>query len=172
LVVFTVYEPPNPARDPIDRAFELVFVKDGFTWLAAIVPALWFLVKGLWLELALFLVAATALTWGTEASATASALGGMLLLIVQVVIGFEADAIQGAALERRGWRLVATVAGRDRDDAERRFFETWQPAEPTALMSPDSDLAPQGAVASWTATAWRNAKEGLARGRRLIGAKA
>ncbi len=172
MVVFTVYEPPNVARDRLDRAAALVFVKDGFSWLAMLVPALWFLVKGLWLELILFLSAAALLTWGIEAAGAAAPLSGMLLLIAQIVIGFEAGAIHGAALERRGWSMVGTVTGRDQDQAERRFFETWQPSEPAMTTPPDGGQSLQGAAASWTAIAWRNVQEQIARGRRLIGAKA
>jgi len=164
LVVFNVYEPPTVARDRLDRATELVFVRDGFSWLAAIVPALWFLVKGLWLELLVFLGIAAAITWGIEATGALAELSGMLLLILQIVIGFEGGAIQGAALERRGWRLVGTVTGHDQDDCERRFFETWQPGEPAATREDSS--------ASWATIMLRNAKDGLTRGRRLIGAKA
>jgi hypothetical protein len=171
LVVFAVYEPPNVARDRIERAAQLVFVKDGFTWLAALVPALWFLVKGLWLELILFLSGAALLSWGIESSDAASPISGMLLLIAQIVIGFEAGSIQGAALERRGWRLVGTVTGHSQDACERRFFETWAPSEPPMPSGPGVP-APQDAAASWTATAWQNAKEQIARGRRFIGAKA
>jgi hypothetical protein len=171
LVVYTAYEPPKVSRDRIERATQLVFVKDGFTWLAAFAPVVWLLIKGLWLELFLFLAGATALTWGIEALGADPTLSGMLLLIVQIVIGFEAGAIQGAALERRGWRLVDTVTGRDQDDCERRFFEAWQPAELASPTPPGDGPAPQGA-ASWTTTAWRNAKESLARRRLLIGAKA
>ncbi len=171
MVVFNVYEPPDPPRDRLDRAVDLVFVKDGFSWLAAIFPAVWFLVKGLWLELILILSGAAVLSWGIETSGAASALSGMVLFIVQIVIGFEAGEIQAAALERRGWRLAGTVTGRNRDDCERRFFDTWQPAEPPASATTDGGPMPLD-VASWTATAWQSAKEGLARGRRLIGAKA
>jgi Protein of unknown function (DUF2628) len=172
LVVFTVYEPPHVARNRIDRAAELVFVKDGFSWLAAIVPPLWFLVKGLWLELALFIAAATLLTWGIETSGAAAELSGTVFLIVQIVIGFEAGLIQATALERRGWRLVGTVTGHNQDRAERRFFETWQPGESAPPPESGAGAPLENADASWTATMLRNAKDGLARGRRLIGAKA
>jgi hypothetical protein len=172
VVVYTVYEPPRVARDRIDRATQLVFVKDGFAWLAAILPAVWFLVKGLWLELVVFLIGAVALTWGIEASGAAAEMGGLLLLIAQIVIGFEAGLIQGTALERRGWRLVGTVTGHNRDQAERRFFDTWQPDEAPAAAPTGASAPLEDADASWTATMVRNAKEGLARGRRLIGAKA
>ena len=35
--------------DRLDRAERLVFVKDGFSWLAACCPPLWLLANGLWL---------------------------------------------------------------------------------------------------------------------------
>jgi hypothetical protein len=171
LVVYTAYEPSRVSRDRIERATQIVFVKDGFTWLAAIAPAIWFLIKGLWLELILFLVGATALTWGVEAAGADSAIAGVLLLIVQIVLGFEAGAVQGAALERRGWRLVGTVTGHNQDDCERRFFETWQPSEP-AQPTTAGDGPAQHGVASWTATAWNHARGALARGRTVTGAKA
>jgi Protein of unknown function (DUF2628) len=166
LVVFNIYEPPNPTRDRIDRAGELVFVKDGFSWLAAILPVIWFLVKGLWLELLVFLGIVAVLSWGIDAMGELGGLSGAVLLIVQIVLGFEAGTLQSAALERRGWSFVGTVTGHNQDDCERRFFETWQPSELTS-SAPTGD----GSV-SWTATAWQNAKDGIARGRRLIGAKA
>jgi hypothetical protein len=166
LVVFNVYEPPNPARDRIDRAGELVFVKDGFSWLAAILPVIWFLVKGLWLELLVFLGIVAVLSWGIEAMGELGGLSGTLLLIVQIVLGFEAGALQSAALERRGWSFLGTVTGHNQDECERRFFETWQPSEPTSAAPPED------ASVTWTATAWQNAKDQIARGRRLIGAKA
>ena len=172
MVVYTVYEPPRVSSDRIDRATELVFVKDGFSWLAAVLPAVWFLVKGLWLELILFLIGAAVLTWGIEVSGAAAEMSGILLLIAQIVIGFDAGLLQATALERRGWRLVGTVTGHDSDQAERRFFETWQPGEAPAAASTGAGAPLEDIDASWTATMVRNAKEGLARGRRLIGAKA
>ncbi len=172
MVVFTVYEPPSVARDRIDRAGKLVFIKDGFSWLAAILPVVWFLVKGLWLELGLFLAGGALLTWGMEASSGTSELSGVALLIVQIIIGFEAGLIQATALERRGWRHVGTVTGHDQDQAERRFFETWQPQERADPTSSGAGAPLEDADASWTATMARNVKDGLARGRRLIGAKA
>ena len=164
MVVFNVYEPPTVARDRLDRAAELVFVRDGFSWLAAIVPALWFLVKSLWLELLVFLGLAAAITWSVEAAGAFGELSGMVLIIIQIVLGFEAGALQGAVLERRGWRLVGTVTGHNQDDCERRFFETWQPGEPATIR--------EDSGASWATVMLRNAKDSLARGRRRIGAKA
>jgi hypothetical protein len=169
LVVYTVHEPPNASGDPIDRAARLVFVKDGFHWLAALFPAIWLLVKGLWLALIVFLVAAAVLTWGVEALGASPTLSGFLLLAVQIIFGFEASMIYTVALERRGWRMAGTVTGRDQAECERRFFEAWLPSHPE-IAADATPVHPR--VASWTETMWRNAKDAVARGRRLTGAKA
>jgi hypothetical protein len=170
LVVYTVHEPPNAWGDPIDRATRLVFVKDGFHWLAALFPAIWLLVKGLWLELIVFLVAVAVMTWGLEAAGASPTLSGFLLLAVQIIFGFEACTVYAAALERRGWRMAGTITGRDEADCERRFFETWLPSQPE--LPAGAAPAQPGPVTSWTETMWRNAKDAIARGRRLSGAKA
>jgi len=169
LTVFNVYEPPNARGTPLERAERIVFVKDGFLWLAAIFPALWLLVKGLWLELVVFVLAVGALTWGFEAVGASPAASAVVVIIVQVVFGYEAGAIYGAALERRGWRPAATVAGRDQVDCERRFFEVWLRSQPAEQQG---DGAVHGPVPSWTDSVWQRARDAMAIGRRLTGAKA
>ena len=52
-------------------AEQLVFVKDGFSWLAALVPPLWLLWKRMWLEFAIYAGATGLLVWAlTSAGAT------------------------------------------------------------------------------------------------------
>jgi len=170
LVVYTVYEPPNASGDPVDRAERFLFVKDGFLWLAAIFPAIWLLVKGLWLEFIVFLVAVTGLTWGLEALGATAIASAVPLLIVQIIFGFEAGAIQGAALERRGWHMAGTITGRNRSECECRFFAAWLASPPAAQATVGAPL-PQNALHSWMEVASRTAKDAIVRGRRLIGAK-
>jgi hypothetical protein len=168
LSVFAVYEPPLTSGDRADRAERLIFIKDSFIWSAAILPAVWLLFKRLWLELFAFVALAAILTWGVEAAGAPAALGALLLFIVQIVLGFEAGTLQGAALERRGWRFAGTVAGRNRLECERRFLESWLPAQSADQFPPAPTPDRHSRITSWTATAWN----GLARGRRLTGAKA
>lgn len=47
MVTYTVHEPPHPSADRVDRADELRFIKDGFSWLTALVPPLGLAAKGL-----------------------------------------------------------------------------------------------------------------------------
>ena len=109
MVIFTVHEPPNGSANRLDSAERLVFVKDGFSWLAATVPPLWLLWKRMWLEFAIYAGTTGLLVWLLTTSG-ATNLSNALLLIVQIVFGFEAGALYSAALERRGWRLVGTVS--------------------------------------------------------------
>jgi hypothetical protein len=141
LVVYTVYEPPHATGNPVDRALRLVFVKDGFQWLAALFPWVWLLFKGLWLEFLAFLVLAAGVTWGLQALGAPPSIESIPLLLLQIVFGFEAGWIQSLALERRGWRLLGTVTGRNEAECERRFFEGWLPTQPERARQPGAHAA-------------------------------
>jgi hypothetical protein len=173
LVVFNVYEPPEATGDRIDRAERLIFIRDGFHWWAALIPALWLLVKGLWLELIAFLVLAGALAWSLEAAGMTPAAASMVFVIVQIVIGFEASQIYAAALKRRGWREAGTVTGRNQDECERRFLATWLPQQPdNAPASPEDGAPPPGGGAQpWTNVALDRARQAIAQGRELVGGR-
>ena len=45
---YTIHERPDPAADRVDRAEGLVFIKDGFSWAAALFAPLWLIVHRLW----------------------------------------------------------------------------------------------------------------------------
>jgi hypothetical protein len=166
VVVYNVYEPPYARGSVPERAERIVFVRDGFHWLAAIFPALWLLVKGLWLELAVFIGAVFLLTWGLEALGAVPAVSGILLIILQIVIGYEASAIQGAALERRGWRLAGTMVGRELSECERRFFESWLPSQADVPAGGQPLAAP-----TWSESVRKRALDTVAQARRLAGVR-
>lgn len=167
---YTVYAPPNAAGDPAERAERLVFVKEGFRWWAALLPAVWLLVKGLWLELAVCLGVIAAITWGLPKLGANDEAAGLVLLIAQVILGFEAATLEGAALERRGWREIGLIEGRNLAEAERRFLVGWLPSQ--AASAVESWPAPaKGPLALMTEAALQSARSAAARWR-LPGAKA
>jgi hypothetical protein len=172
LAEYIVYEPRYAAADPIERAEHLVFVKDGFRWWAAIVPALWLMVKGLWLEFALCVLVIVGLTWGLETAGANDSVASTLLLIAQLVFGFEASTIESAALERRGWRSVGWIEGRNRDEAERRFFTEWLPAQHQMPLALHDGSPPSGPLASLTSAAIKGARDAADRWRQRYSAKA
>lgn len=131
MIVQTIHEPPEPAADKLDRAAALAFIRDGFSFVAALLAPVWMLFSGVWIGTLVY-VAALALL------ATLFSVAGWdlrwyvaLILAAHLLVGFEAASLRRWALERRGWRLLGTVAGRNAEECERRFFESWLPGQVT-----------------------------------------
>ena len=61
MTVYSVYEPSSEVADLTLRADRLAFVKEGFSWIAFLVPVLWLFFYRMWLELIVFLVGFAAL---------------------------------------------------------------------------------------------------------------
>ena len=61
---FTVHEPPNAPADRVDRAESLLFIKDGFSWGAALFGPLWLLAHRLWWPLIGYIIAYGAIECG------------------------------------------------------------------------------------------------------------
>lgn len=78
-----------------------VAVAEKFSWLAALLPPLFGLVHGLWLELIAYVMAVAIIVvlslW------LGLAAGLLLYVLLALLIGFEAPALRRGALRRRGW---------------------------------------------------------------------
>jgi hypothetical protein len=120
MAIWTVWE--HEKFDPERRIEKAVFVRDGFSWLAFLVPPLWLLASGMIVVLVLFLAVAIGLTVAVDALA-----GEQLAPIVPIALslwfGFEARALRRWALSRRGWTMTAVVEGREFREAERRYVD-------------------------------------------------
>jgi hypothetical protein len=166
---YTVHEGPSHPTDRIDRAEALAFVKDGFSLQAFLLGPIWLLTHRLWLGLAAYAAVAVAIlaanAWlGLPPISTLVAFIGL-----HAVIGFEADTIERASLDQRGWASLGSVSGTSALDCERRFFETWlhdqpvlasrdlprspAPPMPSASVPPQAATA-RGAVAGRLAALW------------------
>ena len=53
----------------------------------------------------------------------------LAMLGLHLAIGYEAEALSRWALTGRGWRMIGEVSGRSIDECERRFFDSWLPAQ-------------------------------------------
>jgi hypothetical protein len=126
-----VHEPPDPPADRFDRADALVFVRDGFSWGVALIAPIWLIMRGEWLLLAIYVVAAIALAVVLAAAGASPEWASLASFALNIFLAFEAGEIQRWLLGRRGWHEIATVSGRNRDECERRFFETWLKDEPS-----------------------------------------
>lgn len=128
--VFTVHEPPQTGGTRLERAENLLFVGDGFSWRAALFSPFYLLMRGQWLALAAYLAAALVLAVLLKAAGAGSEWFGLIFVMLNVVAGFEASELKRWSLGRAGWQEIATVSGRGREDAERRFFDVWLPSVP------------------------------------------
>ncbi|MBX3579309.1 MAG: DUF2628 domain-containing protein [Rhizobiaceae bacterium] len=116
---------------------EAAFVRDGFAFLAFLVPALWLLWHRLWVEA----LVAVAIALGVSLLGTLSGYavaGSLLSLLVSIYVGLEGAALRIAALRRRGWAEWGVVEADTAEDAETKFvFEmdglpAAEPASPAA----------------------------------------
>jgi hypothetical protein len=144
---YTVYEPPNPPADRVDRAEGMVFIKDGFSWTAALFGPLWMLYHWLWWPLLGFLVVTATFNGLGRMTVIDAKWLGLAWLALHILIGFEADALRRWTLERRGWRMAGAVTGRNAEESERRFFESWLPGQP--IITPAAGSAPPRAPRRW-----------------------
>ena len=115
---YTVHAPP---ADPVPVRF--VFVKDGFCWPALFLQPIWMLWHGLWVTLlgyvaAVFVIAVLAVYVGNPYTA-------IVAVIAALALGAEGNTIRRLSLEARRWADVGSAAGRNLEEAEVRFFETW-----------------------------------------------
>lgn len=122
---YTVYEPPKPPENRVKRAERMVFVREGFSWMAALFAPLWMLVHRMWLALFLYIVLMTGLSAALLAADVSPQWLTVVSIAVHLSIGFEAGSLRRWKLERRRWRMMGAVVGPSQTECERRFFQAW-----------------------------------------------
>ena len=145
---FTVHEPGNVPDDMLERADGVIFVKDGFSWLASAVPPIWCIVNGLWLVFFGYLVAAAALGFAVIKLPGGVVWGGFAVIAFNLIFAFEANNLRRWTLRRKGFQMIGAVSGRTSEECERRFFEGWLAAADAASggVSPHTSPAAQSEV--------------------------
>lgn len=110
-------------RGGLDPDRDIVLLKEGFCWPAALFAPAWGLWHGLWM---------TAIIWGAVVIAPVIAVTafhldhgfvGWLVFGAGLIAGFVGNDLRRAALTRNGFAFEDVVAGEDRFVAEYRFFE-------------------------------------------------
>lgn len=96
---------------------EVAFVRDGFHWLAFLLPVFWLLWRRLWIE-ALLAFAATFLLSALGELAGLEIYASLLTLLASLYFGLEAPAMRVRALARRGWREWGVLEAPRLSDAE------------------------------------------------------
>lgn len=136
---YTVHELPGA---PIDGD-GIIFVREGFSWGAFIFNWIWALWNRLWLAAVLYLAASIAiaalipLIGFDEVAATIIALG------LQFFFAAEANDIRRWTIKTRGYREIGIVTALTEEEAELKFFSTWQgPATPSTATRPAAPNIP------------------------------
>ncbi len=126
---YTVYEKRVASADDLpERADGLVFIREGFVFIALIAPALWLLFNGLWRGLLIYLLLSAGISVALAQIGSSEQIIASALSVLNLIYAFEARDIQRAAYERRGYVLQAVVSGRSLAECERRFLAEWLPA--------------------------------------------
>ena len=134
MAAFLVLSPPGASAEHADCRF----VRDGFSWTAAIFPVLWAIGHGLYRDA---IVLALIRLGGLIALASPGfhALGWAVLLASGLICGFEARHRHARALVDRGWRDRGVITAIDLAEAEAIHYGVNEDAP--------SDLSPQPSVA-------------------------
>jgi len=131
--VYTVHAPPTVDQKPDIATDRFLFVRDGFHVWAFLLGPVWLIYRGLWLTLLGYFALNVALSFGLSAAhADAGARFGVMFLLA-LLLGFEAATLWRWTLARREWRQLDIVVADDEDTAERRFFDRWTTAQPSAI---------------------------------------
>ena len=144
MTVYSVYEPISDDADIAARAGKVAFVKEGFAWVALIVPALWLLYHRMWIELIVFLAVLAGLQYAFGFDREGQELFSYVALALVTLFAFEANDLRGAALQRHGYRFAGIATGGDQTQAERSFFSAWLPEQEKAArqVPPAKKVAP------------------------------
>lgn len=140
MTLYTVHAPADaaPTGPAADR---VAFVKDGFSWPALLIPVLWLPYRRMWWPLLGFLAATVGI--GLAGARIGESPAALIGILFSLWFALEANAMRRWTLDRRGYHLVGVVEGRDRDTAERRFFEAaLAPAAGPATADPAGPVAP------------------------------
>jgi len=130
MTTYTVHEPPQPPADRVDRAELLAFVKDGFDWGVFIFGPLALFSKGLFLATAAYVAALVGIVLVLAAINADDAWVSLAIVALNAIAAYEASQFQRRKLDGKGWMTLGAVTGRNRDDCERRFLDSWLPRQP------------------------------------------
>jgi Protein of unknown function (DUF2628) len=125
VTVYAVYEPPVPATDTVARAEGIAFVREGFSWVALLVPLLWLIFHRMWIEFVVLLLVYVVLQFAFGSDPHGQMLSAWASFAIGILFAFEANDLRAASLTRRGYRFLGSASGRGRVDAERTFFTRW-----------------------------------------------
>jgi hypothetical protein len=133
MTTYTLHLPRDARPGDPSALDESELVKDAFSWGAFVFTFLWFFVHRLWLAgLAVLLIVLA--FGGLMAVLDVHPLAGSIAqLLLQSLIGLEANSLRRWTLTRHGRPAVDAVTAADQDEAEAKAFARWLDAKPGPL---------------------------------------
>ena len=133
MTTYTLHLPRDARPGDPSALDESEFVKDAFSWGAFFFTFLWFFVHRLWLAGLAVLIVVFAFG-GLMALLDVHPLAGSIAqLLLQSLIGLEANSLRRWTLARRGRPAVDAVTAADQDEAEAKAFARWLDAKAAPL---------------------------------------
>ncbi|MCB1420081.1 MAG: DUF2628 domain-containing protein [Notoacmeibacter sp.] len=127
---FTVIAPP---ADP--EGERALFLRDGFSVFAFLLPLVWLLWRRLWLEAVLYLALMVGVTLCVRQGWVPSPAVGVTSLLASLYVGLEATTLRLAGLLRRGHSEVGIVQADDVAEAEIRWYAAHPGIHPAAAVA-------------------------------------
>jgi len=107
----------------------LVFIKDGIAWLAVVAPLIWLLRYRLWIWALAYFGAVTVVGLVGYAVSFPEGLITNIILLLNFLVGLEANNLRRASLKKRGVHEAADIVAEDADEASYRYFASHLPAQ-------------------------------------------
>jgi Protein of unknown function (DUF2628) len=152
--IYTVHEPPLRRYEIEPDPVRFAFVRDGFSFWAFVLGAIWMLRYRLWLVLIAYIILVAAIGIGLHVVGAPAGARLLVVFLVALLFGLEATTLRRWTLSRRGWVNLGVVTGSDQETAERRFFDAWVASGgsgytlpiPPPPATPRNDGAPPGVI--------------------------
>lgn len=136
MAVWTVHAKGDPREPTV--AESAVFVKEGFSLFAFLVPAVYLVAYRLWLALLLYVIGLVAINGAGMLLGTNPLVLTLVGSVYSALFGLEAPALRQRRLARDGFAHVGSVVAKTAEDAETTYFRALaaEPASPTLRDPP------------------------------------
>lgn len=131
---------------PMQSAERVVLVREKVSVLAFLFAPLALLRYRLWLAFAAYVAASLALAASEILLGLPELVGGTVTLGLHLIVALELPALRIRKLRRLGYEEAGIVVGRDRDEAERRFFQRWTPRPLRSGLIPPRPSRPGASI--------------------------
>ncbi len=131
---------------PMRSAEQVVLVREKVSLLALLFAPLVLLRYRLWLAFAGYLTISFSVAVGEWVLGMPEEVGAAITFGLHLLVALELGNLRIMKLRRLGYEEAGVVVGRDRDEAERRFFKNWTPRSASATLIPPRASRPGASI--------------------------